>query len=212
MTLQEIHKEYDKLQIKYGEPNLKAVYGGGYENEPNVLFIFMNPTATNLASKEEWKGINAPFLGTKNVFKLLFNLNLLDEHIYTSILNKKNKDWTEDFAKKVYDNIKSSKIYITNLAKCTQIDAKSLKDEIFNKYLSLLEEEIEVVSPKKIICFGNQVSSIFLGKEIKVSEVRSKEFVKTIKDKIFKTYCIYYPIGLGFRNIDKVMEDLKKII
>ncbi|MFW6046862.1 MAG: uracil-DNA glycosylase family protein [Candidatus Woesearchaeota archaeon] len=212
MTLKEIYTRYDKLQLKYGETTLKAIYGGGLEENPDTLFIFMNPTATNLASHSNWQGINAPFIGTKSVWKVLFDLDLISNELLTEILDKKPRDWTECFADKVYNEIKSNKIYITNLAKCTQLDARKLKDDIFKKYLSLLEEEITLINPKKIVCFGNKVSSLFLNKKIEVGKNRCVKHYKTINNNSYITYACYYPIGLGFRNRHKALEDLDTIL
>ena len=68
---------------------------------------------------------------------------------------------------------------------------------------------MEIVNPKVIILFGNQVSSIVLGENISVSQVRKKSFM--LKKK-FKCYPVYYPVGNGIFNIDKAIEDIKYII
>ena len=44
MKIEELKKEYDKLQIKYGAKQLDSIYNGGCEENPNVCFVFMNPT------------------------------------------------------------------------------------------------------------------------------------------------------------------------
>ena len=51
-------------------------------------------------------------------------------------------DWNEEFAEKVYNEVKRNKIFITNLGKCTQIDARSLENSVYEKYLNLLEKEM----------------------------------------------------------------------
>ena len=55
--------------------------------------------------------------------------------------------------------------------------------------------------------FGNQVSSIVLGKNISVSQCRKQHFSKNIDGKLYKVYPVYYPIGNGMMNIDKTIED-----
>jgi len=104
------------------------------------------------------------------------------------------------------------KIYITNLGKCTQIDARPLSDKVLRKYLELLYKEIQIVKPKKIIVFGNQVSSIFLNKKICVKSVRKEEFEIEIDKNVYPVYSVFYPIGNGMRNIDLAVEDIKYII
>ena len=206
MNLKDLNKEYDKLQLKYGAKELDSIYNGGYEKNPDICFIFMNPTGRNIASSKEWKGIKSPWIGTKNIWDLFFAVDLLDEKIYKTIKTIKANDWTEKFAEEVYENVREHKIFITNLGKCTQIDARPLPDKVYKDYLELMKKEIEILNPKKIILFGNQVSSIVLGEKISVSQVRKKEFVKEINGKNYKFYSVYYPIGNGRFNIDKSIK------
>ena len=104
--------------------------------------------------------------------------------------------------------MKKHKYFITNLGKCTQEDARELPDSIFEKYLNLLEKEIEIINPKIIILFGNQVSSIVLNEKISVSKCRKKLFEKNINGKKYNCYSVFYPVGNGSFNIDKSIEDI----
>ena len=44
MTLEKLNKEYDKLQLKYGDKSLDSIYNGGCTNNHDICFVFMNPT------------------------------------------------------------------------------------------------------------------------------------------------------------------------
>lgn len=158
MTLKDLNKEYDKLQKIYGAEELDSIYNGGCTNNPDICFVFMNPTGKNIASLKTWQGPKYPWLGTKNIWKLFYQVDLLKEDTFKKILNMKPKDWDYTFSYQLYEELESKKIFITNLGKCTQLDARPLKDEVLNKYLDLLYEEIKLVNPKVIITFGNQVS------------------------------------------------------
>lgn len=210
--ISELNKFYDKLQKKYGEPSLKSIYNGGCEEKPDVCFIFMNPTGRNIASTKEWNGRQSPWIGTKNIWKLFHAVGLLDENIFNIIQSIKPNDWTPEFADKVYKDIEKNKVFITNLGKCTQIDARPLPDKVLKEYLELLFKEIEIIKPKKIIVFGNQVSSIFLNEKICVKSVRQKEYLKEIAGEKYPTYAVFYPVGNGMRNIDLAIEDIKAIL
>ena len=107
-----------------------------------------------------------------------------------------------------YEEVKKHKYFITNLGKCTQLDARPLPDSVYKEYLHLLEKEIEIINPKVIILFGNQVSSIVLNEKISVSQCRKKQFLKTINGKQYKCYAVFYPVGNGRFNIDKSIEDI----
>ena len=212
MKINELNIEYDKLQEKYGAKELKSIYNGGCTDNPDICFVFMNPTGRNVASSPEWKGRRSPWIGTKNIWKLFYKIGLLDEKIFAEIQEKKPAEWDEDFADLVYKDVENHKFSITNLGKCTQIDARPLPDSVYQEYLDLLCKEIEIIDPKVIITLGNQVSSIVLDKKISVSQCRKQFFMKNIAGKDYKVYPVFYPIGNGMMNIDKAIEDIKFII
>lgn len=208
MKVKDLNSYYDKLQLEYGEPTLSSIYNGGCENNPDICFVFMNPTGKNIASTLQWKGRRSPWIGTKNIWKLFYNIGILDESIFSKIQGMKPIDWDAEFADFVYKNIEQRKVYITNLGKCTQIDARPLPDKVLKEYLELLYKEIDIIKPKKIVVFGNQVSSIFLSQKICVKSVRKQEFNICINDCNYPVYPVFYPIGNGMRNIDMAIEDL----
>lgn len=212
MKLDDLNIEYDKLQKKYGAKELDSIYNGGCKDNPNICFVFMNPTGRNIASSKNWKGIKSPWIGTKNIWYLFYAVDLLGEKIYDKIKSIKGSEWTEEFASEVYRNVEKHKYFITNLGKCTQIDARELPDKVYKEYVYLLEKEFEIINPKVIILFGNQVSSIVLNEKISVSKCRKKMFEKEINNKKYKFYSVYYPVGNGRFNIDKSIEDINWII
>ena len=140
MQLEDLKVEYDILQSKYGAKELDSIYNGGCTENPDICFVFMNPTGRNIASSKEWKGIKSPWIGTKNIWDLFYSLNLMDEKIYEKIKKIKGSEWTEKFAEEVYDDVKEHKYFITNLGKCTQIDARVLPDSVYEEYLNLLKK------------------------------------------------------------------------
>ena len=44
---------------KYGARELNSIYNSGCENNPDVLFIFMNPTGRNVTSLKSWNVIGS---------------------------------------------------------------------------------------------------------------------------------------------------------
>jgi len=209
LQLTNLHRAFDELQKKYGSPKLDSIYGAGCVRNPKVCFVFMNPTGKNVASAKTWKGLKAPWLGTKNVWKLFNAVGVLSDKTYADILSRRPGDWDYDFATRVYGEIAANGAYITNLGKCTQDDARPLPDNVFREYLDLLEQEIEAIKPEKIITFGGQVSSLFLGAPVKVSEMRKKSEIKIIGGVKFRVWPVYYPVGQGMRNLSLAAEDIR---
>ncbi|MCX6737755.1 MAG: hypothetical protein NTX26_03440 [Candidatus Parcubacteria bacterium] len=213
MQLEFLHKEYDSLQVLYGDPSLKSIYGAGCLENPKMMFIFMNPTATNVSAHKNWQGLRAPWLGTKNIWSIFYELKLLSKDSFNRTQKMKPKEWTADFADSVYSELADKRIFVTNLAKCTQLDARPLGNVTFKGYLDLMFKEIDSINPQNIISFGNQVSSILLGKSISVGDyVGSQNEILKIGKKTFEVYPIYYPVGQGRRNMRLAIQRIEKIL
>ena len=212
LTLSNLYSKFEKLQLQLGDPLLNPIVGGGCLDNPNIIFTFMNPTRRNIASDKSWDGIKTPWLGTKVVWNLFKDLGYIQNKLLHKIQNMPTKNWSPNFCKHLYSQISKNKIYITNLAKCTQTDARKLPNKIFKRYLQLYRQEINILHPKLIIAFGNQVSSIILDKKISVSKVRKKNFKFELNDRSIPLYSVYYPVGQGRRNYPKAYSDLKDII
>ena len=184
MKLEDMRKEYDRLQLIHGDPSLDSIYNGGCTSNPDIMFVFMN---------------------------LFDATDLIDKELYEKIKSIKGSDWTPEFAKLVYDDVTKHRFFINNLGKCTQIDARPLPDSVYLEYLELLKKEIEIVDPKVVILFGNQVSSIVLGQNISVSKSRKTEYPLHIGRKTYRCFPVFYPVGNGRFNIDKSIEDINWI-
>jgi len=53
MQIEKLHKQFDRLQNKYGDKTLNSVYGAGCIKNPNICFVFMNPTARSIATNKK---------------------------------------------------------------------------------------------------------------------------------------------------------------
>ena len=207
--IKKLRREVDQLQKKYGSPDHRAIYGAGCLSKPKLLFLFMNPTASNISAANTWSGLRAPWLGTKNIWRLFYRINFIGRQTFDQTQLGKNS-WDKKFAKRIYQELSDNSVYITNLAKCTQLDARPLKDKVFKTYLDNTLTEIYLVNPINIVTLGSQVSSILLNKKIAVSNNSTETLI--IKKRSYQVYPTYYPVGQGMRNLDKAINRIKKII
>lgn len=213
LQLPELRPELDKLHNIFGAKNLKSIYGAGCVKNPRVMFIFMNPTGRNISANASWNGLRAPWLGTKVIWYLFNELKLISNQSFIEIQKRNPEDWTPEFAYNLYHQLDKKRVYVTNLAKCTQADARHLSNSLFQRYLSTLLREIEIINPESIIAFGNQVSSVLLGKNISVSDYSDKKKeLLIIGEKTYNVYPVYYPVGQGRRNIHKAISRVRLII
>ena len=63
-VLEDLVLEYEKLQNKYGDPNLDSITFGGCLNNPDVCLVFMNPTARNITSSKDSQPMNKPYISS----------------------------------------------------------------------------------------------------------------------------------------------------
>jgi len=108
IQIKSIKKQFDKLQNIYGDKNLNSIYGSGETNNPKGCFVFMNSIGRNVSANKGWKGLKAPWIGTKNVWKLFYQLGLLNKDLFYEISSKDPEDWTYDFSENVYKEVKSN--------------------------------------------------------------------------------------------------------
>ena len=210
--MEKINKQYDKLQDKYGSKQLNSVYGAGCRQNAKVALVFMNPTKRNIATDKNWNGLKAQWLGTKQIWDFLTKCDWFDENLNKQLKSKRPTDWTEEFCEKVYAEVASKGVWLTNLAKCSQDDARPLPDEIFLQYRDLLKRELALVAPQKVLLFGNQVASIVLEEKVSVSLARCKKFDLDLNGNVVEGYAVFYPVGNGRFNQDKAICDIKTIL
>ncbi|MFH1171919.1 MAG: uracil-DNA glycosylase family protein [bacterium] len=213
MQATHLHKKVNDLQTQFGDSRLAPIYGAGCIKHPVLMLVFMNPTGKNVAAKKSWRGLRAPWLGTKNVWKLLHRIRAISTAHFRATQQLKPSEWTPAFCKSLYSEIATHRIFITNLAKCTQQNARPLANTIFEKYLKVFQEEVQFVKPEKIILFGNQVSSILLRKRISVRDYPGIQYERiTISNAQYLAYPTWYPVGQGMRNLHLAIQRIRKII
>lgn len=212
MQVKKLQKDFRKLHTIHGDRNLESIFGCGCTTRPRAMFIFMNPTRKNVAAEKRWSGIRAPWLGAKNIWRLFRETNFISEKTYATIRVMRPKDWTPVFSRKLYQEIAKNGGYITNLAKCTQVDARPLPNAIFKKYGALMYQEILAIHPKIIFTFGNQVSSILLEKPISVGKITEKPILLKIQKKSFAVFPVHYPVGQGMRNLPRAIRKINLIL
>lgn len=213
LQLPQLFASFHDLHIRHWEKNLAPVFWAWCISRPKIFFIFMNPTWKNISAEIDWQWIRAPWLWTKNIRKLLFAVWCISKKTFTTIQSLALQDWTPLFCETLYEELANNGIYITNLAKCTQKDARPLHNNIFKDYLDLIYEEIDLIKPQHIITLGNQVSSLVLQKPITVSSYEKKQYESLLIKKLeYKIYPVFYPVGQGMRNMPKAIKRISSLI
>lgn len=212
LQLSQLFPDFDRLHTLHGSAAHAPVYGAGETRRPKLCLVFMNPTARNISADPSWPGLRAPWLGTKPVWRLLAKLNLINATLANQIEKLKPADWTPALAQTVYQNIADHSVYITNLAKCTQPDARPLANKVMRAYRTLMLSELDLLNPQAVVTFGNQVSSILLGKTVSVSNFPDTSYLILDSDLKHQVFPTYYPVGQGTRNLPKAVSRIRSFM
>jgi len=203
-TLEDLWNVVHEINERHFPGNkLLPVVGNGKTCRPKAMFVFINPTIRNISSGKEWRGQRYPFIGTKQMWKVLHKAGLFDDMLMYRI--KHSGYWSLDLADKVLKFLKQKSFYLTNIVKWTGHDSALPDSEKIKLFLPVLEKEIEIIQPEYVIAFGLIPFENLTKQKIKLNDyhssaVKNKE-LKSYEIQIgqFKTKVIpcYFPVGRG---------------
>ncbi len=201
MKLDKLWQQIDSCKSCKGD--LQHILGAGAEN-PDLMIVFINPTKRNISSDKDWTGHRFPFIGRKRPWDIFHKVGWIDNDLFDGI-NQNENNWSYEFTGKVLDSLKSRKLYLTNIVKCTGEDATLPTTSKINSQLHLFEKEVALVNPKVIISFGLLPTKALLKQDVKMSELykevlgsrKPKLYEIKINGKAYKVSPCYYPIGRG---------------
>ncbi len=207
----------DKFTQKHFPDNeFSPILGGGKEQNPKFMIVFINPTKRNISSHPGWCGPKFPFIGRKRPWIEFAKAGIFtDENLLDQI--RTNTDWSVDFTLQVKKHLEEQSIYLTNIVKNTGFDATLPNARFIELYRKIFEKEVELIKPKYIIAFGLIPLNAMVDEKIKLSEYyetamktgKVEFYYCNIGDTCYKVIPCYYPIGRG--NPRKAIELLKLI-
>lgn len=214
--LKSLWKLVEETNAKHFPNNdLLPIVGGGREQNPDYMFVFINPTIRNISSHPDWQGPRFPFIGTKQVWRIFNRAGLLDIGILEKI--EESSEWSLDFTLNVREFLQQKSFYFTNIVKWTGHNADLPKADMIKLFLPILEKEIEIVRPKFIITFGLIPFTNLTKETIKLGAYYSdsmksgklQTFDYIIGGTIYPVIPSYFPVGRG--NPKRAVEILRML-
>lgn len=215
MQLIKLNKRLESaLRKEYGTLEFNPIFGAGCLKNPIVL-VFMNPTYRNVSSHKGWRGIQAPWIGVRYVWKFFHLIGAVGEDTLQEI--NSTKKWTEDFAEKVYGEVASNGFYITNISKHTQSHSDMPKDNSYELCMPYLLEELQALKPRYIVTLGaigfKSLTGLGEFSERCNKMLKSKKIaIYASKDKKLNNIVpCFYPVGRAQFNMGKAVGIIKII-
>ena len=197
---------------EFGDNALFPIMGGGKCFEPDIMFVFINPTVRNISSSENWKGKRRPFTGTKHIWRIFNRAGLMSDAML-SLIESSAKEWSIAFADEVYAHLEDQGLYFTNIVKWTGHNADLPKSPKIRKYIPLLQKEIELVQPKTTVTFGLIPFNALMGFSINLGEyydaVTKGDRLQFYEYQSVPLLPSYFPVGRG--NPQRAVELLKML-
>lgn len=213
-TLEDLWVYTNHLHKKhFPESKLEPIHSGGKLKNPKYMFVFINPTYKNVSSKSDWQGKRRPWTGTKYIWRIFTKAGLFSEELLEEIEN--TKEWSVEFADKVYAHLENRGYYITNTVKWTGENADLPDTQKINLFSPILKKEIQLVNPHYIVTFGLISFNALSSQKVKLTDyydqsIKSQSldtFELEFEGQKFKIVPCYFPVGRG--NPKRAVELLK---
>lgn len=214
IQIKEICEKVDLLtKSKYRSSQLPPIYGAGQLHRPRIAFVFINPTHRNISSAEIWRGLRAPWIGVKNIWRMMFESGVISKTSFEK--TQTEKDWTEEMALEHYRELASNGFYVTNLVKWTGKNAKLPDSAMVAHYREILKEELNILKPRFTVAFGQLTFNAMIPQERgnRLGELTGKNEPLTYNSEEFKSVVpSYFPVGQGIKNWKKAVQTVKRVV
>ncbi|MCL5239095.1 MAG: uracil-DNA glycosylase family protein [Candidatus Marsarchaeota archaeon] len=200
-------------RTNFPENKLMPILGNGETHNPRIMFVFINPTVRNISSEADWQGPRFPFIGTKQIWRIFYKADLLNQSLIDRI--NVSSRWSVEFTNELLQFLKKERVYLTNIVKWTGQNAALPDSKKIKLFLPVLEREIELVNPERVVTFGAIPFTNLTKRGIKLFEY----YKSSIREQKLRAYKLqvgsaktevipcYFPIGRG--NPKRAIELLK---
>lgn len=209
--LRKLFLKFDNCPLcRTSNNKLHHILGGGQSINPKVVFVFINPTHTNISSHPSYQGRRFPFIGVTHFWQVLRDSGWIEKGIIENI----KTGWNKETINAIEKDLINRGLYITNLVKCTSSHGNYPEKKVFNYHLPLFEKELKIVKPKSIISFGTLTTKLLSGRN-----VIFKNYFKdpqTLRTNIVfsaRLYPCWFPVGRGKRKFARgVLRELRFLL
>lgn len=220
LQLAQINEQVEAIsQRHYADHQLDAVSGAGSIDHPRLALVFINPTHRNISTDKMWRGLKAPWIGCANIWQMFADSTLIDTSLNQKI-QRARANWSESFAREVYNHIAARGLYITNIVKWAGLDARLPERDKVRLYSPILIEELQLIRARYVVTFGQLTFDSML-RELHVKSSQSfgalnermlgSGQIESVQTEVGEVVPCYFPVGQGTKNKAKAIEILKLV-
>ena len=180
----------------------RHVPGAGCTDQPDLMFVFINPTVRNFTAQQEWPGAPVPFAGNPKLWQILAEAGWVRKELPVEMVALGR---TQTMVAGLVEEARRQRIYLTNAVKCVDDGSKLPAAERVTAAWHWLETEIALVRPRQIVALGLIPFRALTGQDVRLvdelwaaqhEEVRSYAS-RPIAGTIYPVFPCYFPTGRG---------------
>ncbi len=163
---------------------------------PKVALVFINPTYRNVSTSPSWKGARFPFVGTKQLWKVLFKAGWLPGALWERI----GEGWTEELSFSVLRWMVENGIWLTNVVKTAYSHSNIPGREEIREGMEMLANEVGILKPEFIISMGLVPFKAMTGLSPRLGDIYRDVMAGNVGEWEFMGSMLlpcYFPVGRG---------------
>lgn len=129
----------------------RHVPGGGCDDQPDLMLIFINPTVRNISAHADWPGPRFPFAGKPRLWSILAETGLVGADLPQRIAALGP---TPLMVEMLIHEARQRRLYLTNAVKCVDDGSSLPAGARVAAAWPLLQQEIALVRPRLIMTLG----------------------------------------------------------
>jgi|GEM_PF-3194633 len=184
------------------ERNYRHVPGGGCDEQPDVMLVFINPTVRNISAHADWDGPRFPFAGKPKLWHILSEAGFVRADLPQRIAQLGP---TSAMVEELVAEAQRRRLYLTNAVKCVDDGSALPAAERVAAAWPLLQREIALVRPRLIVAFGLIPFRVLTGRDVRLADAlwdaqhgRLHFYAsRSINEQTFPVFPCYFPTGRG---------------
>ena len=180
----------------------RHVPGGGCQDRPDLMLVFINPTVGNMSAHAEWPGVRFPFASKPKLWHILADAGWVRADLPAEIAALGP---VPTMVRMLVDEARQQRIYLTNAVKCVDDGSQLPSAERVAAAWPQLQAEIALVQPQHIVALGLIPFRVLTGQAVRLADelwtaqqgTLTAYPSRPIAGNIYPVFPCYFPTGRG---------------
>lgn len=145
----------------------RHVPGGGCQERPELMLVFINPTVRNMSAHADWPGVRFPFASKPKLWDILAEAGWVRPDLPARIADLGR---VPSMVAELVEEARRQRIYLTNAVKCVDDGSTLPLAERVAAAWPQLQAEIALVQPRHIVALGLIPFRVLTGQNVRLAD------------------------------------------